>query len=472
MSKYSFFLKNTLLLTISNFSSKILVFLLVPIYTSALTTTEYGTYDLITTTISLLLPIVSLNICEAVMRFAMKKEINNSDIVSVATQIIIISIIVTGIIIAINYYFKIWDRLADYSFLVFAFFVTNILYQFVTQYAKGIEDVKGVAIAGIMSTLFTLLFNILFLIVYNLHLKGFYLAYIVGQLIPLIYLSVKTKVFRNVHLRLNRELSISMIMFSAPLIFNSLGWWINSVSDRYIVTWLCGISLNGIYSVSYKIPSILNTVQNIFNQAWQISAIKEYEDEKVEAFYNNVLDYINAITVLVSSLLIISSKLLAFFLFSKDFFVAWMYVPFLLVSGVINTASGVLGPILSASNNTKALGKSAIYGSLANIALNIILIYLIGVQGAAIATMISSFIIFVSRKKALKTVFLFKKIGKVYFSWLIVTIQAGIMIYLPGIIKYIVQCIIIITLLVLFEDVIKNGLTSLLEMLKSRMGKA
>lgn len=81
MSKASYLLKNMWVLTISNFSSKILIFLLVPLYTSVLSTEEYGKYDLAVSTATLLYPLLTLNIVDAVMRFLMDK---NSDRVSIA----------------------------------------------------------------------------------------------------------------------------------------------------------------------------------------------------------------------------------------------------------------------------------------------------------------------------------------------------------------------------------------------------
>ena len=56
-SSYRYLLSNIGLLSLSSFATKILVFLLVPLYTSILTTNEYGTYDLFNTTVSVLLPI-------------------------------------------------------------------------------------------------------------------------------------------------------------------------------------------------------------------------------------------------------------------------------------------------------------------------------------------------------------------------------------------------------------------------------
>ena len=70
--KYLF--KNMGILTISSFASKILVFLLVPLYTSILSTSEYGTYDLVVSTISLIYPILTMNIYDAVMRYCLDKN--------------------------------------------------------------------------------------------------------------------------------------------------------------------------------------------------------------------------------------------------------------------------------------------------------------------------------------------------------------------------------------------------------------
>lgn len=57
-----------------------------------------------------------------------------------------------------------------------------------------------------------------------------------------------------------------MLQFSIPTIFSGLSWWVISSSDRYFVTLLCGASMNGIYSVAYKIPTILQAVDNVFYQ--------------------------------------------------------------------------------------------------------------------------------------------------------------------------------------------------------------
>ncbi len=66
--------KNTGILTLSSFASKLLGFFLVPLYTSVLSTEEFGRYDIIVSTLTILLPVVTLNISDAVLRFSLEKE--------------------------------------------------------------------------------------------------------------------------------------------------------------------------------------------------------------------------------------------------------------------------------------------------------------------------------------------------------------------------------------------------------------
>lgn len=79
-NRYKYLIKNTGILTISSFSTKILTFLMVPLYTSVLTTEEYGTYDLAVSTVSLLIPILSVNIVDGVMRYSMDSRYDRADI--------------------------------------------------------------------------------------------------------------------------------------------------------------------------------------------------------------------------------------------------------------------------------------------------------------------------------------------------------------------------------------------------------
>ena len=69
--------KNIGLFTISSFGTKILSLILVPLYTNCLTTAEYGTADLLSTIVQLLIPVFTLDIADAVIRYTLEKNTDN-----------------------------------------------------------------------------------------------------------------------------------------------------------------------------------------------------------------------------------------------------------------------------------------------------------------------------------------------------------------------------------------------------------
>ena len=82
MNKYKTLVSNTALISLGTFGSKLLVFLMVRFYTGYLTTSEFGTADIITQTCNLLLPIISLGITNGVFRFAIDSNHDKKSVFS------------------------------------------------------------------------------------------------------------------------------------------------------------------------------------------------------------------------------------------------------------------------------------------------------------------------------------------------------------------------------------------------------
>lgn len=454
MNKTNYLLKNMGILTISNFSSKILVFLLVPLYTSVLTTAEYGAYDLAVSTATLLYPILTLNIVDAVMRFSMDKECSKEKIAVIGIRLVSISIVIFGVGCYFLNRYAMWPEIYGLELSIFLYYVSYVFNQFLIQFAKGLERVLDMGIAGVISTVMTLVCNVLFLLVFKWGLKGFFWASILSQIFSIIYLIMKINFLGYLKsMQIDKELQKEMLLYCVPLIATVVGWWINSTASKYIVTFLIGISANGILSVSYKIPQIINTLQGIFIQAWQISAIKEYGNEDTARFYGNTFLMINTLMCLSCSLLILLTRPLAHILYAKDFYQAWQYVPFLLVASVLNCASGLLGPILSAKKDSKGMMWSAVIGAGANIPLNLGIVYLTGIQGATIATIISSFIIYYIRRIAVGKDIIIERYYTVILSWGLLSLQASFAIYLE---KWWIEISISIILLMVNVTIIKQ----------------
>jgi len=334
--KIRYLLKNSGLLVISNFSSRILVFLMVPLYTSVLSTEEYGNYDLVHTTILMLTPILSVNITECVFRFSINaKLLEKKRIFSICLKYVLIAIFlfISGTLVVMNV--TEIALLREYYIEFVLMFTVSIIHQLIAQFAKGIDDIKGIAIAGILGTLTMVIFNIYFLLWVQLGLQGYFYANILASAIPTIYLFLHGKMYQYIQVSKENlyvsEQEREMLKYGAPLVVNNLSWYINNASDRYVVTLICGVAVNGIYSVAYKIPAILNAVQSIFIQAWQISAIKEFDPQDKDGFYSNTYQTCHTVMVMLCSTIIIGTRVLAKILFANDFYQAWKYVPTLLL---------------------------------------------------------------------------------------------------------------------------------------------
>lgn len=387
-----------LFLTVGQFGTKFLSFFLVPLYTSVLTSAEYGTYDLYSATVSLFVPILTLNIADSTTIFLLDKANSKQGIISISLKYYFCSLVIFAVAICLNLAFKFLPLFNEYPVFLFLMFAVNGLVNLLLCYARGLDRIKDVSVSGVLCSAVMIALNIVFLIPLHLGLKGYYIATICGSLVQILYLCVSMKIFGFIKFkRQDKSLKKEMLGYSCPMILNTISWWINSVSDRYMVTAFCGVVANGIYSVAYKIPSILTMFQSIFSQAWTLSAVQDFDSEDKSGFFSKMYSLYNVCMVLLCSVLILAGRLLARILYANDFYEAWRFVPFLLVSVVFGSLSGYLGGIFAAVKDSRSFASSTVAGAVLNIVLNFFLIRLWGALGAAASTMASYVLVWAMR---------------------------------------------------------------------------
>lgn len=387
--KYKYLAKNIGLLTLSNFATKLLSFFLVPLYTSILTTADYGTYDLFNTTVGVLLPILTLNVQDGVMRFAMDKNYDRRAIVTVGFRYILIGTVITAAGLGVNSIWGFSSLAKTYWAFFLLMFISQAMGGMIPYYIRGIDRIADLSVSSVVSSAVTIGCNILFLVGFRWGLVGYFLANIIGPLIQSLFLAIRAHMFRDVHLLQSyKKESTEMLTYSRPLIANSIAWWVNNASDRYVVVFFCGVAANGIYSVASKIPSILNIFQTIFSQAWTLSAVKDFDPEDKGGFFANTYRAYNCLLTIACSAILVLDKILARLLYAKDFYVAWRYVPWLTIAIVFGALSGYIGGFFTAVKDSKIFAHSTLVGAVTNIILNFIFTPIMGPLGAAIATTI------------------------------------------------------------------------------------
>lgn len=404
--KYGYLAKNAVLFAISSFGSKILTFLLVPLYTNVLSTSEFGIADVIITTSNLLVYIFTLEISSAVLRFAIERKTKQGEILSYGLKIILIGTIALVLGTSLVWFLGLF-QLPDYFFIfLILYFVGNSLNTVVSSYLRAIDDIAGCVVAGIISTVIMLGGNILTLLVLKWGIIGYLLSLVLSPFVGLVYMVYRIKRSNTFSIqdRCDKKVKKEMREYSIPLIFNGIGWWINNSLDKYFVIGMIGSAANGIYAAALKIPTILSVFQSVFTQAWNLSAIKEFDKEDKSGFFRNIYNSYNALLVLLTSILIILNIPLARILFAKDFFVAWRCSSILLMSALFSALGGFLGSIFTAVKNSKIFASSTVTAAAVNIILNYLLILFIGIEGAAIATALSFFVMWLIRYICVKRI--------------------------------------------------------------------
>lgn len=409
-NKYRYLFKNTAIFAISSFSTKILSFLLIPVYTAVLTTAEYGIADIINTTGTLLIYILTMNVADSVLRFSIEKVDNSEKILSYGVKILFIGTCICTVLLSGAYFLKLYDWPAIYYGFILIFFISYAFYQIITNYLRGIDKVSAVAFAGLISSVITILSNIIFLVVIKLGILGYLISMVIGPLTASIYcvFAAKREIKQMFFSKLEKSTQINMLKYCMPLIFNNIALWINGSLDKYFVTGICGASSNGIYSIAGKIPHILDACIIVFCQAWNLSAIKEFDPEDKDNFFSKTYKVYGAAMTIGCSVIIIMNIPLARFLYSDDFFVAWNYSSILLIATMFNTLTAFIGSIFSAAKSTKIIAITTVISAIINIIMNIVLIPQYGALGAAIATALAYFMMWLIRLFYLKKIMILR----------------------------------------------------------------
>lgn len=385
--KYNYLIKNISLFAISSFIPKALVFVLIPIYTGYLTTEQYGVADLISTTVELAIPIFTLTIYDAVLRFILDEKYDKKQVVSAGIHVAAIGAVILAGFTYLAYHFLDAVR-PEYAFFFWIMYTISSFNSIFSVVLRGLNKVSVIAVGGILNSAVTLLANILFLTVFHWGLNGYLFANALGGFCSLIVGFLFGKIYQQINWKVDRSTVKEMIKFSFPMIFSAVAWWVNNASDRYIISWIAGVSVSGLYAVASKIPSIISVFQSVFSQAWSVSAIKEFDPEDSDGFIGNMYTIFNFCVLLAAMGLISVNLLVAKILFSNEFFVAWLYVPPLIVACVFNAFSVFVGSLLIAVKDTKSRSVATIIGAVINTILNFVLITLFGGYGAAVATVV------------------------------------------------------------------------------------
>lgn len=410
MNKYKKLLSNTGLITLGTFGSKILVFFLTPLYTFLLTDSQFGTADLLAQTAKLLLPILSLGITEAVFRFALDRAEDPKKVLTAGFGVLGAGVLLYAVAALVLGQFAMFS---GYVWLIVCYSAASSLHSLVSLYIRTKDHFRFYAIQGVINTLLVILFNLLFLLVFDMGITGYVLSVAVADLAVFVLVFVVEKLWRDLVplAAVPGRLWKDMLRYSIPLIPNTIFWWIISVSDRYMVNAFVGAGANGLYTAAYKIPTLITLICQVFAQAWTYSSVLEDDKEERKEFFSRVFGFYLGILFMAASGIILFSKLFTGLLYHESFYASWRFIPVLTLATVFSSLVTFMGSVYTVSKKSLPAMLTVTAGAITNVVLNFLLIpkELGGVSlpgwgalGAAIATLVSYAVVFAVRAATAK----------------------------------------------------------------------
>lgn len=389
-------LKGTGIYAIGTFGTKILSFLIVPLYTYYVTTTDMGVYDILMSTINLLTPLVTMQISDAAYRWIIQDDGTNKErYIRTTVQVVIFNCCAASLIIlVVNQFAEI-----PYCLYFCGILVLSRAFQSLQKILRALRHQWLFAFAGIVYTIIFLSLNVLQLCVLKMGMEALFQSAVIAYFVALVFMTIKEPYIRiNFFKKPDLKLIKEFYKYSIPLVPNYLNWWVINSSDRYIVLWALGSASNGILAISHKFPTMLQAVLSLFTNSWQDVSVADGE-EKNGAYYTKVFRTYSRLALSVLWPLVPATTIVIQIVMSEAYKISCAYVPFYYMGTVFQSFASFYGVGYLRSKQTGKAFSTSVYGALINAMVNFLLIKSIGLQAASISTFIGFFIMWLLREK-------------------------------------------------------------------------
>lgn len=400
-NKYKRLGRNSFVVFLGNAGSKLISIIMLPFYTRHLSTSEFGTSDIISTYSSILLAIVTCCLAEGILLFS--KNADNNDKKSFFTSGLCCAGILFGVfsafccIIAYSIPDKSWlGTLGKDIWWIYFMTFTMFLQVYVQQFTLSLNKVTIYSLSGVVLTATLAIFGLYLVPLYGL--KGYLCSIILSNLITFIFnLTVsKSYLYFNIS-KFNKHHLRQLLKYSIPLIPNSVMWFLLNGINRPIMESTIGLEAVGIYAVANRFPGVIAMLCTVFSSAWGLSMLEEFNTPDFNRFFNNTIRLLFFIMIIGGCFLTFFSKTIVSIFSTQEYFEAWKYMPILTLAVIFQNFSSLVGGVFMAEKKSIYFFYTSLVGALTSLILTFYFVKFWGLAGICIAVVCSSFFMLISR---------------------------------------------------------------------------
>ncbi|MCG8607991.1 oligosaccharide flippase family protein [bacterium] len=389
-------LKHTTIYGLGYAGTKIAGIILLPLYTKHIEVAEYGIFALLETTIVILSQVLILGQPNSLLRFynlEADQDRRRSIFFTIFSLVFVCGFVFCMLMIVLVQKVSIsfsWSpvfvRLLQLSsVIVFSELISLML----LTYFRSREKSTSYALANILRIVTVLAFNIHFIVFAGMGIQGIFYSSLLGNLAIIAFLAPGA--VRGMSLSFDRQILGASFRFGFPLIFAGLSNMLLVMGDRYLLRWLVDYEEVGLYNLGYKIAGILNV---FLIQPFMLTllplAYKVYQEPGDKRYLSKMMTYF-VLALLMAGLAIasFSREVIEIFALEQDYWPAYTIIPLITLAYVFSGAKSVAAISLYLKSKTEYVAYTTMVAVILNIGLNLFLIPRHGMQGAAIATVIT-----------------------------------------------------------------------------------
>jgi O-antigen/teichoic acid export membrane protein len=393
--------KDSIIYGLGNIAVKIVGLILIPLYTNQkyFSVDDFGYMGMLEISGLVLTAVMASALPQSLTRWFWDKDHKEDQkgifFMSLSTQIIVsllfcvVLIPLSGTLSQVIFSQPDWGRVISYVILASSIqSVNNIINTLMRLQSRSLLY----TLTNVLKLLSVLSLTLYFILSKKMGIEGIFLAQVIGNSLVVLILSGYT--FRNIKFYFNREVFGSMGAYGFPLLLANVAAALLNVIDRYSLNSLTVMKSVALYTLAIKITSVLKLVLvDSMKLALGPMMIKRIDSPDNKRFYSKVLLYSSYILMFaVVGVSLFSYEVIKVIADSKEFWGAVVIIPVLALSIFFVNMKEVTVYGLHIAKKTKIIGIIVAFSTLISLILNILLIPVWDITGAAIATLLSQFI--------------------------------------------------------------------------------
>lgn len=394
---------DTAIYGISTMVGRFLNFLLIPFFTNIFAPSDYGIVQILFAYIAILNIFYVYGMDSAFLKFAAFKDAADEKDNFSTPYISVFSTSLLFSLLIVIFKDPISAKLgipAKYDYLIYAsaaiiFLDSNGVIPFLTLRLN--REAKKFSLFKILNIVTNLALNLFLILVLHWGIEAILFSNIIASFVSLLLLF--PTIIRNFRFKFHFPLFKRLIKFGFPYLPAGLAVMAVQVIDVPILERLTDLKTVGIYKANYKLGIFMMLFVNMFQYAWQPFFLQNAKEKNAKDMFSKVLTYftlVGSIIVVGLSLFIADLahiKVLGFSLIGSAYWSGLDIVPIILFAYLINGIYVIFTAGIYIEEKSLYVPFIAGAGAIVNIVVNILLIPILNIYGAAIATLAAYFVL-------------------------------------------------------------------------------